>query len=85
MTLFVNDIEPPRKGAKPKPRRAVPVTHPTLVTSSPNNRYVLGMARTEESALRILRRSPIPQNFTEVRQRSLMINGKSHLVWEPKP
>lgn len=63
---------------------AIPVTHPTL-SGGGNDRYVLGMARTELGALRILHKAPVPQTFCKVRQRLLSVGGKSHPVWEPAP
>lgn len=63
---------------------AIPVTHPTLCGAG-NDRYILGMARTETGALRILRKSPVPQTFCNARQRLLSVKGKTHPVWEPAP
>lgn len=64
--------------------RPIPVTHPSLAAGG-NDRYVLGMARTETGALRILRKAPVPQTFCKARQRLLSVKGKSHPVWEPAP
>ena len=65
-----------------KPARSIPVTHPSLVSAA-HGRYILGMARTETGALRILRKAPVPQTFKKARQRLLNVSGKTYAVWEP--
>lgn len=77
---------PKRSKSLTPPKRSLPVTHPALVGSGGSaDRYVLGMARTELGALRILRNAPVPQTFCAARQRLLSISGGAIPVWEPAP
>jgi hypothetical protein len=84
MPTFNNDLRSRSRALPNRGNRAIAVTHPTL-TKGDADRYVLGMARTETDALRILRKAPVPQTFCKARQRLLVIGGGHVPVWEPAP